>query len=307
MDRDTFKNITIQQMEILISLVEAGSFTKAAQRIFLSQPALSKQIKNLEESAGTCLIIRGSRGVTLTPEGRTIYDYAKKVVRLRDEAREKIDIIKKNESGHVYVSASTIPATYILPRLLNHLKSVYPEIRVHIQMNDSEETKQAVLSDQVEIGFIGKEVHDRRLITERLWKDELVLIVSLNHPWAKKEYVSIYDISKESLILREQGSATRAIFEDCLRSKFNMDISSFNVAYELGSSEAVKEAVLAGLGVSVISLFAIKREREQGLVSAIRIKGCLIERNFHVIYKKQFPMLNHHRRFLEVVRIYQPC
>jgi DNA-binding transcriptional LysR family regulator len=122
MNSDTFKEITLQQMEILIALIETGSFTKAAGRVFLSQPSLTKQIQNLEQAVGTRLVNRGSAGISLTPEGQILYDYAKRILRLREDAKDRIARIKEQESGHIYISASTIPATYILPRLLSLMK-----------------------------------------------------------------------------------------------------------------------------------------------------------------------------------------
>ena len=115
MSYDKFRNITIQQLEGLLALIEAGAFTRAAGKLFISQSALTKQIMNLEESAGTKLVNRGSAGIVLTPEGQILYDYAKRIIRLREDARDRVERLKNQESGHIYVSASNVPATYILP------------------------------------------------------------------------------------------------------------------------------------------------------------------------------------------------
>src|SRR5512137_2746873 len=164
MNSDIFKDITFQQLEILIALVEAGTFTRAAGKLFLSQPSLTKQIQNLETASGTRLVNRGRTGISLTPEGQILYDYAKRIVRLREDAKERIGWIKEQESGHIYISASTIPATYILPCVLSSLTQTHPDIRVHMQMHDSEETLQIVLADQAEMGFVGKETLHKKLI-----------------------------------------------------------------------------------------------------------------------------------------------
>lgn len=144
---DTLKVIIINQMEVLISLFEAGIFTMVAGKLFLSQPSLTKQIQNLEAATGTQLVKRGSTGIFLTPEGQVIYGYAKRVMRLRKDAKERVIRFKDQESGHIYVSASTIPATYTLPHLLSNLKQTHPDIQVHMQMHDNEETLQIVLND----------------------------------------------------------------------------------------------------------------------------------------------------------------
>jgi len=306
MSTDTFKDITIQQMEILVALVETGSFTRAAGKCFLSQPSLTKQIQNLEEAAGTRLVNRGSAGISLTPEGQILHDYARRILRLREDAKERITRLKEQESGHIYICASTIPATYILPRLLGLLKQTYPDMQIHIQTHDSEETIQIVLNSQAELGFIGKEPSNRKLIAERLWKDRLVLAVPVAHPLAGRSVVTVEELAGIPFVLREKGSATRDIVEGCLQKRFGSSFSHFNVVCEMGSSEAVKEAIMAGLGVSILSIFAIERELSQGLLAVVNISDCPLERYFYLIYKKQFPLMKYHRHFLEAARKYQP-
>ncbi|MBE9592164.1 MAG: LysR family transcriptional regulator, partial [Proteobacteria bacterium] len=216
MSYDQFRNITIQQMESLIYLVEEGSFSRAAKRVFLTQPSLTKHIKNLEDSINARIVNRENMGISLTPEGKILYDYARRILKLRDEAKEKILRIKENESGNIFISASTIPATYILPHLLNEFKKLFPDIRAYIQANDSEETLGMILNNQAEIGLIGKKTLNRRLHVESLWKDTLVLAVPGDHPWRKKDYVTLDEVSKEPFIIREIGSATREILKEYL-------------------------------------------------------------------------------------------
>lgn len=305
MEEDRFKNITLQQMEALIHLIEEGSFTRAAARMGLTQPTLTKHIRNLEEFVGAPVAERKNTGVSLTPEGRILYDYARRITRLREDAREKIANLKADDTGHVFLCASTIPATYILPRVLSLLRKSDPAIRVHIQTGDSEEAIQAILGNQAEMGIIGKVSPDRKLAVEPLWEDHMVLAMPTGHPWAKRATISLDRIAEAPFILREKGSGTRDAFERCLLQQTGRTLSSFNIACEMGSSEAVKEAVLAGLGVSVLSLHAIQREVGQGLLRAVPIEGCAIDRRFHLIYKKQFHLADHHRRFLNTVKQFQ--
>jgi DNA-binding transcriptional LysR family regulator len=302
MSSDAFQDITIYQLEILIALVDAGSFTRAAGKLFLSQPSLTKQIQNLETSAGTRLVNRGSTGISLTPEGQILYDYAKRILRMREDAKERIGRIKEQESGHIYISASTIPATYIIPHMLSRLRQTHPEIHVHMQMHDSEETLQTVLADQAEMGFIGKEPIHKKLIAERLWKDHLALVVPINHPLAEHGSVAVEELAGVPFVVREKGSATRDIVEHCLQKHCDTGLSRFNVICEMGSSEAVKEAILSGLGVSILSLFAVNRELSRGLLKAVNVKDCPMERHFYIIYKKQFPFMKYHKKFLNFVK-----
>jgi LysR family transcriptional regulator, transcriptional activator of the cysJI operon len=306
MSYDAFKNITIQQLESLVALLEAGSFTKAAAKLFISQSALTKQIKSMEASAGTTLVSRGSTGITLTAEGQILYDYAKRITRLLEDAKERVERLKNQESGHIYVSASTTPSTYILPHLLTQVQQKHPDIKLHIQMHDSDETTQCILNNQAEIGIIGKEVLNKKIISEPLCKDELVLAVPVHHPLAGQESITLKELAGTAFIAREHGSGTLDIVEKALQRHAGKSPPQFNVIAEMGSAEAVKEAILAGLGVSILSLFAVRRELSQGLITTVNIIDCPMERYFYIIYRKNFPFRKHHQHFLEVARSYQP-
>jgi DNA-binding transcriptional LysR family regulator len=308
MSYDTFKNITMQQLEALNQLVDAGSFTRAADKMFLTQPTLTKHIKNLEDAVGTQIINRASKGLSLTPEGQVLYNYAKRMTRLREEAKEKILEMRDHEAGHVFLCASTIPATYILPRLLGQMRKTYPEIRVHMQTCDSEETQQLIINGQSEMGVIGKEPYDKRLCVETLWQDELVLIAPADHPGlGHGKTISMEQLIKEPFVVRERGSGTRENIEGHLQKHYHLTFAAFNIVSEMGSSEAVKEAVIGGLGLSVISLYAVERELKQGLLSVIPLEGGNIERHFYLIYRKHLHQLNYHKRFLEVLKASVPA
>jgi DNA-binding transcriptional LysR family regulator len=306
MSYDTFKNITIQQLESLVALLEASSFTKAAAKLFISQSALTKQIKNMEASAGTTLVIRGGTGTALTAEGQIMYDYAKRITRLLEDAKERVERLKNQESGHIYVSASTTPSTYILPHLLTQVQQKHPDMKLHIQMHDSDETTQCILNNQAEIGVIGKEVLNRKIISERLCKDELVLAVPVHHPLAGQKSITVKELAGTAFIAREHGSGTLDIVEKALQRHSGKSLPQFNIIAEMGSAEAVKEAILAGLGVSILSVFAVRRELSQGLLTTVKIIDCPMERYFYFIYRKNFPFRKHHEHFFEVARSYRP-
>jgi DNA-binding transcriptional LysR family regulator len=303
---DRFKSITIQQMEAIIFLVEEGSFSRAAGRMLLTQPALTKNIKNAEECIGSRLVNRSSAGISLTPEGQIIYDYARRVIKLRDEAKEKILALNRNAGGNIYASASTIPANYILPRALSGFRKENSDIKIYIKTADSEEAMNMVLENEVEIGFIGKKPLNKKLVAETLWKDHLVLIVSKNHPWRKNKSITLPELLKEPLVIREKGSATRELFESCLKKSKSISLSQFNICCELGSSEAIKEAVIAGLGVSVISIHAVSRDLSQKLLFEVPIQGCSMERNFYLIYKRQLEFKPFHKTFINYVKSHIP-
>jgi DNA-binding transcriptional LysR family regulator len=305
MKNEDFKGITLQQMEALISIIEERTFSGAARKMSLTQPSLTKHIKNVEGLLGARILNRQSRGITLTPEGKILYDYAKRILKLREEAKEKIQRVRENETGNIFISASTIPATYILPRVLSDFRKARPDIRFYMQNADSDEVIEMITGNRGEVGFVGKDPRSSRLHAEALWKDRLVLAVPTNHPFVKKGSVTLSELSQEPFIVRERGSATREVFEGCLRDQKKLTLASFNIISEVGSSEAVKEAVIAGLGVSVISMHAVAREIDGGLIVEVPLKGCRIERYFYVIYRRQFALMHHHKLFLDFIKNYR--
>ena len=307
MSIDRFKNITIQQMEAIILLVEEGSFSRAAKRMLLTQPALTKNIKNAEDCFGVRLVNRSSAGISLTPEGKILYDYARRMLRLRDEAKAKVLVLNKKTGGNIYLSASTIPATYILPRALSDFNKKNADIHIYIKTADSEEAMNMVLDNEVEMGVIGKKPLNKKLATETLWKDRLVLVVSKNHAWRKKKSVTLPELLKEPFVIREKGSATKELFESYLKKSKAISLDQFNICGELGSSEAIKEAVIAGWGVSVISIHAVSRELSQGLLCEIPLQGYSMERNFYLIYRRQFDFRPFHKTFINFIKNYSPA
>lgn len=306
MSNEYFKNITLQQMEALISVSEEGSFSRASKRMLLTQPALTKNIRNVEDSLGVLVVNRSSAGISLTPEGKILYDYAQRIVKLRDEAKAKITKLHENIGGDIYIGASTIPATYILPRALSSFSKTNPDIRIYIKAADSAEAMNMVLDGEVEIGCIGKKPLNQKLMAEPLWKDRLILAVPKLHPWRKKKSITLSELLNEPFVIREKGSATRELFESCLKESRSISLSQLNVRGELGSSEAIREAIIAGFGVSVISIHAVERELSQGLLFEIPIQSCPMERNFYLIYKTKFDFRSFHKTFINFIKRYTP-
>lgn len=305
MTDDRLNNITLQQMEALIFLVEERSFSRAAKRMHLTQPALTKQIHRVEDCLGVKAVNRSRDGVSLTPEGKILYEYAQRIVRLRKDAADKIHQLQKHTGGDIYLSASTIPATYILPSAMSEFKKSHSDIRIFLKTEDSEEVMNMVLDREVEIGCIGKKPQSAKLIVVPVWQDRLILIVPAGHRWTKKGSVSVSELMAEPFVLREKGSATRDVFESYMKENKAVRLASFNICGEMGSSEAIKEAVLAGLGVSVLSAHAVARELASGMLFEIPLDSCRIERRFYLIYLRQFEPRAHHKIFFDFLKRYK--
>ena len=305
MTDDRLIHITLQQMEALICLAEERSFSRAAKRMLLTQPALTKNIRNVEDCLGVKVVNRSHTGVSLTAEGKILYDAAKRMIRLRKEAVDKIGMLQEKTGGDVYVGASTIPATYILPRAVSRFKKSYADIRIFIRTEDSEEVQNMVLDREVEVGCIGKEPLNPKLVSEPVWNDRLILVVPKLHPWVRKGSIDLSALLSEPFVLREKGSGTRDVFETYLKERKSIPLSQLNVCGELGSSEAIKEAVIAGLGVSVLSVHAVKRELISKLLYEIPIISCRMERKLYLIYLKSFDFRPHHQTFVNFLKKYE--
>lgn len=301
-----FNNITFQQMEALIHLAEEGSFSRAAQKMHITQPALTKSIRNIEESIDARVANRSSSGITLTEAGKILYDYARRLTRLRAEAAQKIDALTNATSPNIYLAASTIPATYILPHALSAFKKKHPGIKIYAKTADTEDAINAVLDKEAEIGLVGKKPHYTKLNIDVLWRDRLVLAVPRAHKWATQKTIMPAEIRQEPFVIRERGSATRYVLEEYLKKTNDIRIDDLNICCELGSSEAVKEALLAGLGVSVISRHAIRRELQAGTVHEVSIKGIKMERHFYLIYLRQTELSHAHKVFVEFLKNFRP-
>jgi DNA-binding transcriptional LysR family regulator len=302
---DFSRSITFQHLEALTALADTGSFSRAAQRLRLSQPSLTRHIQNLEVLVGMLLVVRQREGVILTAEGRLLCDFARQILRLREDAWDKIADSRNTGKGRIQIAASTIPATYILPRVISAWHRLHPGITVSVRTHDSDETLQAVLHDQAEMGLIGKKTVHRSIVALPLWNDRIVLAVPPDHPWAGEKELPPARLAESSFIARERGSATRATLEAYLQTETGLDPASIHVMCEVGSSEAVKEAVLAGAGPAFLSIYAVRREVEAGSLCIVPVGGWNIERSFFLIHKKSFRFKHHHSLFMDHLSTYR--
>lgn len=305
MPYDTFQNITFQQLEALIHLVAERNFSRAAVRMALTQPSLTKHIQKLEEAAGCRIVNRDAAGVTLTPEGHILYDIAKKVIGLRSEARDRLAKLADQESGTIHLCASTIPSTYLLPKVLSAFRVDHPDIHTYMTSTNSDEAIDLVTNGICEIGIVGKVPTHRKLEAISLWADRLVLVVPACWPKPDRPALQPEDLFQLPFILREKGSATRETLNRYLRQQVQRDVAAMRVVAELGSSEAVKEGVVAGLGASILSEFAVVREVRQGLVDLVPIEGWDIRRHFVLIYRKHTVFPRHVERFIEFLKAFR--
>lgn len=267
-----------------ITVAKIKSFTKAGEILNLTQPAVSQHIKHLEEYYGVSLIKKRGKEIDLTEEGQILYKYAKELEILHRNL--EIEIRNKNNIHRIYnLGASMTIGGYVLPYILAEYKKIYKNTNILLQVNNTEEILHKLLNRKLNLALIEGNF-DRNKFNYRKFKDdELVLAVSKYHPFTKKGKVTIEEVLKGELILREKGSGTREIFENKLED-LGYDIKTFRPYMELGGISAIKSLVEENLGYTIISRETIKRELKSGLIKVIPIKGLSIRREFNFIYLK---------------------
>jgi len=275
----------IRALEVFCKIVELKSFSRAAEAVYLTQPTVSGHIKVLEEFVGVKLLDRLGREVLPTKVGELLYGYAKQILALRNQAIQALEEYKGSLKGHLVIGGSNIPGEYFLPTLLATFKARYPEISITLRIADSREIVRGVLEGTVELGAVGAKFDDGQLIYLKLLEDELVLALPPGHAWATKPVVALKELVEQPMILREVGSGSRKVFEDALHAA-GLDSSALTVVAELGSTEAIRQALKSGAGVSVISLRAIQDDLDRGTLRTVPLEGIRLTRDFYLVYHK---------------------
>lgn len=287
-----------RQLEVFCKIVELKSFSRAADAVELTQPTVSGHIMALERDLGVKLLDRLGREVVPTQAGKTLYGYATRILKLRDEASQAMARMTGDLRGRLEIAASTIPGTYILPHHLKAFAARYPEVTVSVRIGDTKEVVNLVLDRELEVGMVGAKLEASKLHFEPLAEDELVLIVAPEHPWAQREEVEARELAGQPLVLREKGSGTRMRLEQALKAA-GLSLAQLSVAAEIATNEAIKQAVSSGLGAAFVSDLAVAEERKNGTLRALALKGVSLKRTFYVIRRRGVNLSPASETFLE--------
>ncbi len=276
----------LKRMEVFCKIVELKSFTRAGEALSLAQPTVSEHIRALETMLGEKLLDRFRGEVLPTPVGRVFYQYAKSMVQTRDEAFQAVDQFRSKLAGQLHLAASSIPGTYILPRIIGSFKVAHPEGRIALQISDTFGTAEAVADGRVDAGLVGARWRHPKLSFEEVIADELMLVVSSEHRWALgKNTIEPDELAQEPFVLREAGSGTRMVTKQVME-EHGLNIGHLNVIAEMGSTESVKQSVKDGLGASIISARAVSDDLRRGTLVAVKIRGIKFDRSIYLIQRK---------------------
>src|SRR5262245_24671706 len=247
----------LPHLDTFAHVAELNSFTAAARELGISQAAVSQRIQALEKELDSSLFDRRAGRIQLSEAGRRLYPLARQILNLHQEARTQVTGVKGPVTGELLLGASSIPGEYLLPQLLEEFRERQPQVQVRALISDSAAIQAEVERGQVQLGLIGAKPDRPNLESVRFGGDSLLLIVPGNHPWHKKRTITLSSLLEQPLILRERGSGARSCLERAIE-KLGHAASEIKVILELGSNEAIKEAVHRGLGVAILSRLAVQ-------------------------------------------------
>jgi len=291
-----------RRLQVFHTVARLLSFTKAAEHLHMTQPAVTFQVRQLEEHFNTRLFDRTHNRISLTEAGQKVYEYADRIFELYGEMENAVREMTGDISGVVSIGASTTIAEYMLPALLGDFRRKYPEVNVQLKVSNTEGIVHMVESNTIDLGVVEAPVVNKSLVVETCRMDELVAIVPPGHPLADRETVDIHELLKHPYICREEGSGTREVIQDYFKAN-GVEPGEVSICMELGSPEAVKGAVEAGMGVSIVSRATIHKELQLGTLRALTLEPRL-ERPFSFVHQKQKFRHLAMEELLEFARIY---
>jgi len=274
-----------RRLQVFHTVARLLSFTKAAESLHMTQPAVTFQVRQLEEYFNTRLFDRTHNRISLTEAGQRVYEFADRIFDLYAEMENAVRDMTGEISGVLIIGASTTIAEYMLPALLGDFKKKYPDINVHLKVSNSDGIVHMVENNDIDLGVVEAPVMNKNLVVEECRKDRLVAIVSPQHALAQQQKVRLPELLEAAYIDREEGSGTREVILEYL-SELGMNATDVHVSMELGSPEAIKGAVEAGMGVSIVSEVTIHKELQLGTLVALELDPPL-ERPFSFVHQKQ--------------------
>ena len=275
--------INYKHLLAFVTVVRKKSFTVAARELYMTQPAISWQIKNLESEIDLILIERKERGTKLTEAGKQFYIYAEKIVKAHEQLLEEMKQLKCMEKGKLIVGASTVPGEYILPAYMSSFKDTYPTTEVEIITGSSETIVEDLINEDIHIGVVGMKINDSRITSVSFKKDKVILVVRKNHPLAKMTSVTAKDLLKYPLVVREKGSGSRKLLEDQLEKK-GLRLKHFPYYNELSGSRAGITAIKNSDCLAFVSSLVAEDSLKLGDVEEVKLEDFNMNRNIYLIY-----------------------
>jgi len=280
---DLDRAVTLRQLRTFKTVADVTSFSLAAQRLKLSQPSVSYQVKELEETLGLPLLDRLGKRVQLTEAGTVLYAYARRMLDVLDEATIAIEEMRGIKRGSLRVGASTTVGIYLLPAALGAFKKLHPGLVISLEIGTRARVQEQVLRNELDLAVVGPALKDPELAIIPFLSDELVVVAPAGHALAEKRGLTLKDLAGQPFIMREASSGSRWSLEKAARKSG----AKLSVAMELGSNGAIKHAVESGLGLAVISRYATALEFASGRLVELNVRGFPIQRDWHIVHLRR--------------------
>ena len=300
--------MNLKQLEAFVQVAEGGSFSKAAKKLYLTQPTISAHVAALEKELNVRLFVRNTKEVSLSEDGKDLYKYARQMVDLEKKIDERFGTREEGGKHCITIAASTIPAQYLLPKVLMRFNEKYPEEQLKIMETDSAKVVTQIVEHMVDVGFTVTVLEKKHCKYMPFYKDELVIITPNTEKYQKLKDHMTDDISwllEEHVILREEGSGTRKEAEKQLKQA-GVDLSDLDIIASIENQETIKKSVRQGMGISILSKLATADEAEAGYVLAFPIPKADKGRDINLVYNKNYQLSRSAERFIKVVKEVYP-
>ena len=276
-----------RRLQVFHTVAKVMSFTKAAETLHMTQPAVTFQVKQLEDFFNTRLFDRTHNKITLTEAGKVVYDYSDQILELYEKMNSDVRELTGEVTGTLVVGASTTIAEYMLPSLLGAFKKQYEDVNIRLQVGNTDAIVSMVENNMIDLGLVEAPVHNKNLEVDVCRIDEMQLICPKDHPLAKRDKVTVEDFRKYGYISREEGSGSRTVIDSYIREQ-GLTYSDLKVVMELGSPEAVKMAVESDVGIAIVSRTTIAKELKLDTLVAIPLDPPILRPFSHVRQKHKF-------------------
>ena len=275
--------MNIDQIRAFHKVASTGSFTRAARELFITQPAVSQEIKALEASLGIKLFDRSGKNVRMTAEGEVLLSYALRLFTLHEEMESLFGRSKNLQHGQIKLGSTALMGTYFLPKIIGRFNRKYPGIEIDLQMGNSDQVMHLVLEGMVDLGFSGMTTNHARLESILIHQERMIMVASPRHPLSARK-ISLDDISETPFIWREKGTQTRKLIEKWFLRQLRGHYPRKSI--ELQNMEAAKRMVEEGYGITVVPEAAVKREISAGWLKPLQVEGLNVLNSYYLVFLK---------------------
>lgn len=288
------------QLQIFCKVVDLKSFSRAGRAVHLSQPTVSSHIKDLEDHFDCRLIDRLAKEALPTKAGRLLYRYAKRMIALRDETESAMAEFKGKIKGSLDLGGSTIPGAFVLPDIIGAFTSRFPEVKISLTIADTQQIIDAISSGDLELGVVGAVANGANVVQTRLVDDEMGLIIPAGHRWAGKKRITAEQLFSEPFIIREYGSGTLKSIQHSF-SEAGLNVNDLNIVARIGSTEAIRQGVKSGIGVTILSSIAVTEDVAAGKLKVLAIDGLNLKRSFYLTHHRNRSLSPLSKTFIDFI------